>query len=172
LKKLLCLALALAWLPACRSARSPASSPKSSAVSRSALDRVFKAYYRDRLKLYPLEATSAGNVEFNGSLSNTLTDSYRSNAAAIFQKHLTAVSRWEGGDLSAEDQIGCDVLRWECEMGLKQLQFPTSLLPINQFESLHLTIGQWAGGTSAQPFKTVRDYENWVKRIVSGRKRN
>jgi uncharacterized protein (DUF885 family) len=26
-------------------------------------------------------------------------------------------------------------------------------------------IGQFAGGTSAQPFKTVRDYENWLKRL-------
>ena len=31
--------------------------------------------------------------------------------------------------------------------------------------TLQLTIGQYAAGLSAQPFKTVKDYNNWLKRI-------
>jgi uncharacterized protein (DUF885 family) len=38
-------------------------------------------------------------------------------------------------------------------------------MPINQFEGTHLTIGQFAGGTSAQPFKTEKDYSNFLKRM-------
>jgi uncharacterized protein (DUF885 family) len=30
---------------------------------------------------------------------------------------------------------------------------------------LHLIIGQFASGASAQPFKTVEDYNNWLKRL-------
>jgi uncharacterized protein (DUF885 family) len=30
---------------------------------------------------------------------------------------------------------------------------------------MNLMIGQLAGGTSAQPFKTVEDYDNWLKRL-------
>jgi uncharacterized protein (DUF885 family) len=29
----------------------------------------------------------------------------------------------------------------------------------------HLTMGQYAGGTSAQPFKTEKDYTNFLKRM-------
>ncbi|GIR50499.1 MAG: hypothetical protein CM15mP59_2410 [Flavobacteriaceae bacterium] len=31
--------------------------------------------------------------------------------------------------------------------------------------TLQLTIGQLAGGSSAQPFKTVEDYDNWLARV-------
>jgi uncharacterized protein (DUF885 family) len=67
--------------------------------------------------------------------------------------------------LTDEERMSCDVLQWECNIKLQQLQFPTHLLPINQFWSLHLDIGQWAGGTAAQPFKTVQDYDNWLSRL-------
>jgi uncharacterized protein (DUF885 family) len=39
------------------------------------------------------------------------------------------------------------------------------LLPVNQFESMHLTVGQLASGAGAQPFATVTDYDNWLKRV-------
>lgn len=50
-------------------------------------------------------------------------------------------------------------------MGKEMLQYPTNLMPISQFEGTHLTIGQMAGGTGAQPFKTEKDYTNFLKRI-------
>jgi uncharacterized protein (DUF885 family) len=75
------------------------------------------------------------------------------------------VRRLDRKRLSVEDQLSCGILQWECETQLDRLRFPMHLMPINQFSSLHLDIGQWAGGTSAQPFKTVRDYENWLKRL-------
>lgn len=131
----------------------------------SAIGKVFEDYHEERLKLYPQEATMAGDNRYDDLLPNNLTDSNRSNLAAFYRKYLTALSRFDRGGLSADEQMSHDVLKWECEINLKQLQFPTHLLPINQFESLHLQIGQWAGGTSAQPFKTVRDYENWLKRL-------
>ncbi|MEC7567540.1 MAG: DUF885 domain-containing protein, partial [Bacteroidota bacterium] len=46
-----------------------------------------------------------------------------------------------------------------------RLEFPTHLLPLNQMWTLQLTIGQLAGGSSAQPFKTVEDYDNWLARV-------
>ncbi|TFG72022.1 MAG: DUF885 domain-containing protein, partial [Flavobacteriales bacterium] len=40
------------------------------------------------------------------------------------------------------------------------------LMPLFQIQSLHLYVAQMAGGTSVQPFKTVNDYENWLKRLA------
>jgi len=126
---------------------------------------LFAEYHEERLKLYPMEATMAGDHRYDDLLPNNLTESFRASEAAFYRKYLAALERLDRGRLPAEDQMSCDILRWECELRLQQLRFPTHLLPINQFWSLHLDIGQWAGGTSAQPFKTVRDYENWLKRL-------
>ncbi|MEO6758745.1 MAG: DUF885 domain-containing protein, partial [Saprospiraceae bacterium] len=60
-----------------------------------------------------------------------------------------------------------NILQWECDINLGDLQYHKELLPINQFDCLPLTIGQYAGGTGAQPFKTVQDYDNWLKRMDS-----
>jgi uncharacterized protein (DUF885 family) len=37
-------------------------------------------------------------------------------------------------------------------------------MPFQQFWALPLTLGQMGSGTGSQPFKTVSDYENWLKR--------
>lgn len=158
MKRLFCLAAALALLPACRTT-DQSNGPASIAA-------LFDRYYEERLKLYPLEATYAGDNRYNDVLPNVLTDSFRAELTAFYQRHLEALGRFDRGKLSEEEQMSQDVLKWECEMNLKQLQFSTHLLPVDQFGwSLHLVIAQLAGGTSAQPFKTVRDHENWLKRV-------
>src|SRR5262249_60274110 len=94
-----------------------------------------------------------------------ITDSFRADEKAFFEKFLHAVRELSRQDLSDEDRLSCDLLNWECETQLERLRFPTPLLPLNQSRSLALTVSQWAAGTSAQPFETVRDYENWLKRL-------
>ena len=54
------------------------------------------------------------------------------------------------------------ILKWECEISLDRLQFREDLQPIDQMWSVNLIIGQLASGASAQPFKTVEDYRNWI----------
>ena len=75
------------------------------------------------------------------------------------------MNRFNDESLSEEDVLSKKVLLWECETNLKRLTFEQELTPINQMWTLQLTMGQLAGGTSAQPFKTVKDYENWLERV-------
>lgn len=158
MKRLFCLVALLALLPACRTTNQ--------SNGNASIAALFDRYYEERLKLYPMEATYAGDDRYNDLLPNVLTDSYRAEVAVFYQRHLEALGRFDRQKLSEEEQISQDVLKWECEMNLKQLQFSTHLLPVDQFGwSLHLVIAQLAGGTSAQPFKTVRDYDNWLKRV-------
>lgn len=166
MKKILFLAAAVALLPACRTADAPRPAGEQHAAQSSAFAEQLGHYHEERLKLYPLEATTAGDSRYNDLLPNVLTDSFRAEAAAFYRRHLAALARFDRSRLSEDEQMSWDVLQWECEVNLQQLRFPTHLMPVDQFNySLHLIIAQFAGGTSAQPFKTVRDYENWLKRL-------
>jgi uncharacterized protein (DUF885 family) len=112
-----------------------------------------------------MEATYAGDHRYDEQLPNNLTVEFRAREKVFFQIYLEAARKFERGQLSAEEQLSCDILQWECERQLERLEFPMHLLPLNQFHSLHLEMGQWAGGTAAQPFRSVRDYDNWLKRL-------
>jgi uncharacterized protein (DUF885 family) len=40
----------------------------------------------------------------------------------------------------------------------------TNRIPFDQFRAVPLTLAQYGSGTVVQPFKTVKDYENWIGR--------
>jgi uncharacterized protein (DUF885 family) len=67
--------------------------------------------------------------------------------------------------LSTEEKNSYDIIKWEVTVGKDLLKYDTNLMPIHQFWGTHLTMGQYAGGTSAQPFKTEKDYKNFLKRM-------
>ena len=114
---------------------------------------LFADYHEERLRLYPMEATYAGDDRYNDQLPNNITEEFRAREKAFFQKYLEAVGHLDPKRISAEDQLSRDILQWECETQLERLRFPMHLMPINQFQSLHLEIGQWAGSLGENCFQ-------------------
>lgn len=128
---------------------------------------LFARYNEDRLKLFPLDATQAGDNRYNDLLPNDITESFRAELRSFYSRYKEQLLRYDRNELPENDQMSYDVLLWDCDINLEQLNYPMHLLPVNQFNSLHLNIGQLAGGTGAQPFVTVEDYDNWLRRLAS-----
>jgi uncharacterized protein (DUF885 family) len=131
------------------------------------IDSLFSMYAEERLLLYPLEATSAGDARYNDLLPNTIAQGYLGMVKHFYEKYKRHLQQYDVDKLSDADRMSYDILNWECDINLEDLTFHKELIPINQFDCLPLTIGQYASGTSAQPFKTVKDYENWLRRLDS-----
>lgn len=129
------------------------------------IKQVFADYYEERLPLYPLEATMNGDNRFNDKMSDELTQDGKAKLVTFYKKYQTELAKYDREKLSAEEKVSWDLLQWECNINLEGLSFPTELLPLNQIFSTHLMVAQMAGGTSLQPFKTVKDYDNWLKRV-------
>ncbi|MCE7065838.1 DUF885 family protein [Dyadobacter sp. CY326] len=128
------------------------------------IKEVFANYYEERLALFPLEATMNGDNRFNDRMSDDLTQTGKSKIEAFFEKYKSQLAKYDREKLSSEEKTSWDLLQWECDINLEGLKYPTELMPLNQIFSTHLMIGQMASGSSVQPFKTVKDYENWLKR--------
>jgi uncharacterized protein (DUF885 family) len=124
-----------------------------------------KNYFDDKNALDPLTATQNGQNEYNDQLQFEMTDSYRKSQAAFFDKYETQLKNFDENKLSEEEKNSYEIIKWEVEIGKKLLKQPTNLMPIHQFWGTHLTMGQFAGGTNAQPFKTEKDYTNFLKRM-------
>lgn len=124
-----------------------------------------KKYFDDKNALDPLTATQNGQNEYNDQLQFDMTDSYRKSQTAFFDKYETALQAVAIEKLSEEEKNSYEIIKWEVEIGKNLLKQPTNLMPIHQFWGTHLTMGQFAGGTSAQPFKTEKDYTNFLTRM-------
>lgn len=123
-------------------------------------------YFKEKNELSPLEATFNGQNEQNDKLVFEMTDAYRSKKKAFFEKYLSELKNIDFDKLSEEEKNSYDIIKWEAEVGISLLEQNGNLTPINQFDGTHLTMGQLASAESAQPFKTVDDYEKFHKRLV------
>jgi len=128
---------------------------------------LFDDFHEERSRLFPLEATAAGDDRYNDQLPIDIGEANRAEVKAFYSKYLTRLNSVNPQDLSGPDKISVEVLKWECELNVELLDYPVKLMPVNQFSSLPLVMGQLAGGQSVQPFKTVKDYDNWLCRLRS-----
>jgi uncharacterized protein (DUF885 family) len=128
------------------------------------LAALFENYYEERLKLFPLEATAIGDVRYNNLLPIDFTDSYRDTLKAFFNKYLQYVSKYDRENLNDADKISYDIFKREMSINIESFKFKDNYIPFQQFWGLPLTMGQLGSGESSQPFKTVKDHDDWLMR--------
>ena len=129
------------------------------------INQVFENYYQESLRLYPLNATSQGDKRYNDFLPDNLTDKFKNEEKIFYLNFRNRLNEFDNSNLSKDDVLSKKVLLWECETNLERLNFKEQYTPINQMWTLQLNIGQYAAGLSAQPFKTVKDYNDWLSRL-------
>ena len=144
--------------------------------TNSELATTLKNYYDERMKLFPLEATYNGFNDYNNLLFADFTDSYRSSLKVFFNKYKLALSKFDSATLNDNDKKSHEILSYDIDMELRGLDLnfmgsillnDNSYIPFDQFNGLPLTFGQMGSGSGIQPFKTVKDYENWLERATA-----
>lgn len=133
--------------------------------ANAALEKLMDDYYRERMELAPLESTSNGDTLYNDKLYPFFTDSYQKKLHDFFQKTADRLKSIPRDQLNENNMISYDFLNEYNAMDLEDIKYPFNLIPAEQFFGLHLAMGQFATGASAQPFNTVKDYHNWLSRI-------
>jgi len=134
-------------------------------IEKNDLSKLFENYYTESLSLYPLNATYNGDTGYNYLLRNDITREFKSEEKKFYTKYLNLLKSYESNNLTDKDKISYRILKRECEDNLEGLTFHDELIPMNQFGSLPILIGQLGSGNDAQPFKTVKDYRDWLSRV-------
>ena len=122
-------------------------------------------YWQQRLQLFPVEATGAGDNRYNDRMTITIAQSFRDSVQRFYTAYLDSVSKIDSAGLNDQDRMSYRLFRYEMQMNLEGLKYPTHLAPMNQFWSFTLELPQLGSGTGNQPFKTVKDYDDWLKRL-------
>lgn len=147
------------------------SSQKENSINETAANKelatLFSNFYEQRLHLFPLEATSIGDNRFNDQMPVDFTGSYRMKLHDFFKSYSDSIDQFDRDKLNENDKISFDIFKYEMAMSLQGLTFHDNYAPFNQFYGLTLSMGQLGSGEGNQPFKTVLDYDNWLKRAAN-----
>lgn len=122
-------------------------------------------YYQDGLKLNPLAATYIGDERYNDLLANDGSQAFIKAYKSYNQRYLDSLKVYNRAELNANDKLSYDDLKDQLDMSNEGFKYHSEYLPFNQMFALPLTIGQLGSGTGAQPFKTIKNYEDWLKRV-------
>jgi uncharacterized protein (DUF885 family) len=127
--------------------------------------RLCDQYYEESLKLNPLGATYIGDNRYDDLLPNDGSAAHLTKVKNFNQQYLDSLKKYDRAALDENDALSYDVLKDQLEISIEGSKYHFEYLPFNQMFALPLTIGQLGSGTGAQPFKTVKDYANWLKRV-------
>lgn len=130
------------------------------------LGRMYDEFWEENLKLNPLSATYAGDPRYNGELPNTLSPEYEAQKRAFHRRYLERARAIGSAQLAGQDRLSYDIFTLNRESALEELDYPQRLIPINQFYNPANTFAQLGSGTGAQPFVTVKDYDDWLQRAA------
>ncbi len=130
------------------------------------LQAIYEEYWEEALQRNPLRATFIGDGRYNDRLPNFLSPEYRAADQAFAERWLKRAQAVDAAELSGRDLISRRVFIADLEGEIEGYRFASHLLPLNQFFSLPNQFAMLGSGTGAQPFKTVQDYDNWLKRAA------
>lgn len=156
---------ALILLASCGQPPDTAVAPRSPEQAAAELNALVEEYFDKLLELNPLYATSIGDYRYNDRLANTLGPDYLAQAEALDREYLERLLAIDPEALAGQDRLTYDTFRWSREMDVAGYRFPGHLQPINQFYSITNSFVQLGSGANVHPFKTVRDYDDFLARV-------
>ncbi len=139
--------------------------PVAEPAASARLSGLYEEYFEETLKLSPLTATYLGDERYNDRLENPATLEYQLAAESLERRFLARARAIRPDDLKGSERISYDAFVNGRAQQLDGARFPEWLLPVDQMNSIASTIAVLGSGESAQPFRTVRDYDNFLKRL-------
>ncbi len=124
-----------------------------------------EASWEEQLKFDPITATAIGDERYNGELPDFTTAEYRTAAEQTNDKWLWELRRFDRKQLEGQDRLSYDILKSDLEQSKRGNRFPGWMQPINQFGSMPSFLAQMGQGSSIQPFRNTKDYDDWLKRL-------
>ncbi len=147
-------------LASCKKSDSPLTK-----VTPSNLDSIASNYYEQYLKLYPLDATAQGDTRYNDQLSINIDKDFISGEIAFYTSVQKQLEHVDYKTLSDDDKVVYDVLDYTLKDKVEAYAYHPEYIPFTQFGGLPLTFPLYGSGQGNQPFKTEKDYSDWLKRM-------
>jgi uncharacterized protein (DUF885 family) len=133
------------------------------------LTQLFIASDEANLKRNPLQGLFRGDMRYADQFGDYISDAYIAAEKAAVEADLKALAAIDRSKLTPDEQISYDVFKWQRETDLKG--YAPALLaasvprPIDHFNGVHQFVPDIFSGNSVAQFKTLKDYEDNLKRL-------
>jgi uncharacterized protein (DUF885 family) len=128
------------------------------------LDSIASNYYEQSLKLYPLDATAQGDLRYNDQLPINIDKDFISGEISFYNTVQNQLKKVDYKNLSDEKKTVYDVLDYTIKDKVERYAYHPEYIPFTQFGGLPLDFPLLGSGQGNQPFKTEKDYSDWLKR--------
>jgi uncharacterized protein (DUF885 family) len=160
-------ALTLAFAPiGSIAAAAPAAPQLSAAPAHKALLALADQYYDAAARFEPIGATENGDNRFDDQLGMSIAPARRAAQFKLYREFAARLKTIKRAQLDTSDRINFDILGYELKGLLAMERFPEHLLPINQMDSVPVTLANYAGGEASQPIGTVKEYDAYLSRVA------
>jgi uncharacterized protein (DUF885 family) len=130
-------------------------------------------YWHGLMKLQPLDATMFSDSSMNDQFVNNCTQSYRNELKSFYLTYQDSLHQFDVNSMSEADALSYQILQYDAGMQLEKAKYDVWKIPFTQMgdagntlsANIVLAMGQFGSGESSQPFKKVKDYDNWLKRV-------
>ncbi len=156
----LAVCVALSLMVGCKKQDSPVL--KNTAV---VFDSITDKYYEQYLKMFPLEATLQGDDRYNNALPVDIDKEFIKGEIDFYRRIQEDLEKVDYESLSEEDKVVYNVLDTLLKDKVERYAYNPEYIPFTQFSGLPLDFPMLGSGQGAQPFKTEKDYENWLLRM-------
>ncbi len=129
------------------------------------LRQIFSDYHEQFLILFPLEATSFGDSRYNDQLQIDISDDFLAKEKQFYEQTLARLDTIDCKKVSETLQLSAEILKYELQIRLAAFPFKAERIPFTQFDGLPLSFAQMGSGVGTHPFKSVKDYDDWLKRL-------
>jgi uncharacterized protein (DUF885 family) len=129
------------------------------------LRQIYEDYFEEFLKLAPLFATSIGDHRYDDQLAIAISEQNRLRRRALYQRYQSEITTIQKDQLDANDRLILAVFERTLARNLEALRFNQYLQPVRQLNSPAVDFPLLGSGHGLHPFKSVSDYDNFLKRI-------
>jgi uncharacterized protein (DUF885 family) len=128
-------------------------------------NQMLNNYYEAYLQLNPSTASYRGDYRYNDQLENSISQPYRDKSRELYTRFQDSLKLFSAASLSARDQLSYRIFEYQLKTSLEEVKLTSYLTPISQMRDFRISFSQMGSGSSTHPFKTVKDYDDFLKRI-------
>jgi uncharacterized protein (DUF885 family) len=133
------------------------------------LAEVVKQSDEDGLRLVPQNALWRGDARYADKFGDLITDEWLRAMRESTEADLRKLDAIDRSSLGQRDRLVYDTFRHTTELNLKSYRLGlaeiNARMPLDQLSGQHLLFPQFSSGESEAPYKTVKDYEDGLKRL-------